>query len=274
MLHRIFDARPDILLESCSSGGNRFDLGMLCFSPQIWCSDDTDPIERLDIQKGLSYLYPLSAMGAHVSASPHSQTLRRTPFGTRFAVSCFGCLGYELDLRELTPAELREAKRQVEFYKKHRMTLQYGRFYRFTLPEGREAFSCVARDGAEAVTGHFRRLVHAAPAFEKLPAAGLERDALYEVGSLPPLLRISDFGALIKHALPLKLRADGAIMRRADRLAGLRQAAEKYRASGAALLDGIRLQNLFSGTGYDKALRLPGDFGSEIYLITRVGKAK
>lgn len=274
VLHRIFDARPDILLESCSSGGNRFDLGMLCFSPQIWCSDDTDPIERLDIQKGLSYLYPLSAMGAHVSASPHSQTLRRTPFGTRFAVSCFGCLGYELDLRELTPAELREAKRQVEFYKKHRMTLQYGRFYRFTLPEGREAFSCVARDGAEAVTGHFRRLVHAAPAFEKLPAAGLERDALYEVGSLPPLLRISDFGALIKHALPLKLRADGAIMRRADRLAGLRQAAEKYRASGAALLDGIRLQNLFSGTGYDKALRLPGDFGSEIYLITRVGKAK
>ena len=174
----------------------------------------------------------------------------------------------------LSVCECGEAKRQVEFYKKHRMTLQYGRFYRFTLPEGREAFSCVARDGAEAVTGHFRRLVHAAPAFEKLPAAGLERDALYEVGSLPPLLRISDFGALIKHALPLKLRADGAIMRRADRLAGLRQAEQKYRASGAALLDGIRLQNLFSGTGYDKALRLPGDFGSEIYLITRVGKAK
>jgi alpha-galactosidase len=68
VLRRIFGPRPDILLETCASGGNRFDLGMLCFSPQIWCSDDTDPIERLDIQGGLSYLYPQSCMGAHVSA--------------------------------------------------------------------------------------------------------------------------------------------------------------------------------------------------------------
>lgn len=274
VLHRVFDARPDILFESCSSGGNRFDLGMLCFSPQIWASDDTDPIERLDIQRGLSYLYPLSTMGAHVSASPHAQTLRHTPLGTRFAVSCFGCLGYELDLRELSPVEMREARRQIEFYKKHRMTLQYGRLYRFDLPDGREAFECVARDGAEAVTGHFRRLVHAAPAFEKLPADGLDAAALYEVESLPALLRISDFGGLIKHALPVKLRPGGAILRAADSLTGLRQDTERYTASGAALMDGIRLQNLFSGTGYNKALRLPGDFGSEIYLITRVGKAK
>lgn len=274
VLHRVFDARPDILFESCSSGGNRFDLGMLCFSPQIWASDDTDPIERLDIQRGFSYLYPLSTMGAHVSASPHAQTLRHTPLGTRFAVSCFGCLGYELDLRELSPVEMREARRQIEFYKKHRMTLQYGRLYRFDLPDGREAFECVARDGAEAVTGHFRRLVHAAPAFEKLPADGLDAAALYEVESLPALLRISDFGGLIKHALPVKLRPGGAILRAADSLTGLRQDTERYTASGAALMDGIRLQNLFSGTGYDKALRLPGDFGSEIYLITRVGKAK
>ena len=95
---------------------------------------------------------------------------------------------------------------------------------------------------------------------------GLDTSALYEVESLPPLMRISDFGALIKHALPVKLRHDGAVMRTADRLAGLRQSAEKYRASGAALMDGIRLGSLFLGTGYDKALRLPGDFGSEIYL--------
>lgn len=274
VLHRVFDARPDILFESCSSGGNRFDLGMLCFSPQIWASDDTDPIERLDIQRGFSYLYPLSTMGAHVSASPHAQTLRHTPLGTRFAVSCFGCLGYELDLRELSPVEMREARRQIEFYKKHRMTLQYGRLYRFDLPDGREAFECVSRDGAEAVTGHFRRLVHAAPAFEKLPADGLDAAALYEVESLPALLRISDFGGLIKHALPVKLRPGGAILRAADSLTGLRQDKERCTASGAALMDGIRLQNLFSGTGYDKTLRLPGDFGSEIYLITRVGKAK
>lgn len=274
VLHRIFDGRPDILLESCSSGGNRFDLGMLCFSPQIWASDDTDPVERLDIQKGLSFLYPLSTMGAHVSASPHSQTLRNTPFGTRFAASCFGCLGYELDLRELSPAELREARKQVEFYKKHRMTLQYGKLYRFELPDGRECFSCVSRDGAEAVTGLFRRLTHAAPAFEKLPARGLEPERVYEVESFPTLLKLSDFGALIKHALPIRIKHDGAVMRAVGRLRGLRQKSEKYRASGAALMDGIRLQNLFQGTGYDEKLRLPGDFGSELYLIKRVGNVK
>lgn len=131
-------------------------------------------------------------MGAHVSASPHAQTLRRTPLDTRFAVSCFGCLGYELDLRELTPVELKEARRQIAFYKKHRMTLQYGRLYRFELLDGREAFSCVARDGSEAVTGHFRRLVHAAPPFEKLPAAGLDPGALYEVES--PAAAFADRG--------------------------------------------------------------------------------
>ena len=250
VLRRIFDARPQVLLESCASGGNRFDLGMLCFSPQVWVSDDTDAVERLDIQKGLSYLYPLSAMGAHVSACPNAQTLRSTPMGTRFAVSCFGCLGWELDLRELTPAELGEARRQTEFYKKHRRTLQYGRFYRFTLPDGREGFSCVAQDGSEAVTGVFRRLLHAAPASQKLPCAGLEPGAMFEVESLPPL------------------------MRTADRLTGLRQAPERYRASGAALMDGIRLESLFLGTGYDKEIRLPGDFGSDIYLIKRVGKVK
>ena len=107
VLKRIFEPRPHILLESCSSGGNRFDLGMLCFSPQIWCSDDTDPIERLKIQTGLSYFYPQSAMGAHVSQSPHQQTLRDTPLATRFHAACFGCFGYELDFKYLTPEERR-----------------------------------------------------------------------------------------------------------------------------------------------------------------------
>ena len=98
ILNRIFVPRPQILLESCSSGGNRFDLGMICYSPQVWCSDDTDPIERLTIQGNLSYLYPQSTFGAHVSAAPHAQTLRHTPLATRGNVSFFGCLGFELDL--------------------------------------------------------------------------------------------------------------------------------------------------------------------------------
>ncbi|MBO7676675.1 MAG: alpha-galactosidase, partial [Erysipelotrichaceae bacterium] len=103
VLDRIFTPRSHVLLESCSSGGNRFDLGMMCYSPQIWASDDTDAIERIEIQKGLSYLYPISTMGAHVSASPHMQTLRNVPLETRFNVAAYGCLGYELDLSLLSP---------------------------------------------------------------------------------------------------------------------------------------------------------------------------
>ena len=105
VLGRIFGPRTHILLESCSSGGNRFDLGMLCYTPQVWCSDDTDPIERLTIQGSLSYLYPQSTFGAHVSAAPHAQTLRATPLTTRGNVSFFGWLGYELDLKHLLGVE-------------------------------------------------------------------------------------------------------------------------------------------------------------------------
>ena len=126
ILNRIFSPRPHILLESCSSGGNRFDLGMLCYSPQIWTSDNTDPVERLKIQGGLSYLYPLSTMGAHVSGAPHQQTLRDTPLSTRFNVSSFGCLGYELDLKYLSPVERREIKKQIAFYKLHRKSFKIG----------------------------------------------------------------------------------------------------------------------------------------------------
>ena len=130
VLERIFAPRPHVLLEMCSSGGNRFDLGMLRFAATIWASDDTDPIERLEIQQGLSYLYPLSTISAHVSASPHQQTLRDTPLSTRFNVAAFGCLGYEYDLDFLSAEERREITDQIAFYQAHRALFQFGRFRR------------------------------------------------------------------------------------------------------------------------------------------------
>jgi alpha-galactosidase len=124
VLRRIFRPRPQVLLETCSSGGNRFDLGMLTFGPQIWSSDDTDPIERLTIQQGLSYLYPQSAISAHVSASPNQQTLRVVPLSTRGNVASFGVLGYEMDLNALTDADRAEIREQTAFYKQYRHLLQ------------------------------------------------------------------------------------------------------------------------------------------------------
>lgn len=273
VLGRIFGPRPEILLESCASGGNRFDLGMLCFSPQIWLSDNTDPIERLDIQKGASYLYPLSTMGAHVSAVPHTQTLRATPLATRFNVSCFGCLGYELDLSALKPVEENEVKAQIKFYKQHRRTFQFGEFQRGEgLPDWQETFCCAARDGGEAVAGHFRRIVNSAPGFDTLAVAGLDGEADYHVATKPQGLRLGAFGRLIKYALPLNVKPDGTLLRGADRLIGLRDCVETYTVSGAALRCGLRLSNLYNGTGYTEHIRLPGDFGSNLYVITKDGK--
>lgn len=275
VLERLFAPRPDILLETCSSGGNRFDLGMLCYSSQIWASDNTDPIERLDIQKGLSYLYPLSAIGAHVSAAPHAQSLRNTPLCTRFNLSCFGDLGYELDLTELTGAEEKEVREQIEFYKKHRRVFQYGDFYRGDDPSGRdEFFTVVAKDGTEAVAGHFRRLVHSAPGFDMLSVPGLERQQMYRVETKPQTHGIGPFGRLIAYALPLKLSPRGRVLKALDKLYALPDCVERYEASGAALESGIRLANLMNGTGYNKNIRLPGDFGSSLYVMTRYGKTK
>ena len=184
VLRRIFLPRPQILLESCSSGGNRFDCGMLWFSPQIWCSDDTDPVERLRIQQSLSFLYPPSCFGTHVSASPHAQTLRHTPLSTRGNVSLFGCLGYELDLTELLPVEQAEIRAQTEFYRAHRRTLQYGRFTRGRTDGGGTVWQMQTKQ--ETVAAVFHGLQPAAPGYEHLCVTGLDGEKQYRLTSRPP----------------------------------------------------------------------------------------
>ena len=265
VLRRIFEPRPGVLLESCSSGGNRFDLGMLCFSPQVWTSDDTDPIERLTIQQGCSYLYPQSAMGAHVSASPHAQTLRATPLNTRGNVAFFGCLGYELDLKHLLPVEIKEIKAQIAFYKQYREIFQYGQFRRTKL-------GWQVSDGNVTLAGVFHRLVPAAPGYEQLRVAGLERDESYRVTSLSQAIRVGQFGSLLKHVAPVNIDPNGQLLRIADRHFTLPAGAEEVTASGGALMSGILLRPLFRGTGYDQNQRTQGDFGSDIYIIEKIAE--
>ncbi len=267
VLERIFGPRPEILLESCASGGNRFDLGMLCYSPQIWCSDDTDPIERLKIQGGLSYLYPQSVMGTHVSASPHAQTLRTTPLPTRGNLSFFGLLGYELDLRHLLPVEKREIAAQIAYYKAHRMLFQFGCFRRLETEEG-TAWQVGDRD--HLITGLFHALLPAAPGYERLRPYGLEEQEQYRVCSRPQALRVGPFGGLLRHISPVPINPNGSLLRLADRHYTLGDGGESFCASGAALMAGWMLSPRFSGTGYRKDLRMQGDFGSIIYEIRKV----
>ena len=268
VLRRIFEPRPEILLESCSSGGNRFDCGMLYFSPQIWCSDDTDPVERLRIQQSLSYLYPPSTFGAHVSASPHAQTLRATPLSTRGNVSLFGCLGYELDLTELLPVEQAEIRAQIEFYKAHRRTLQYGRFTRGRTDGGGAVWQAQTRE--ETVAGVFHGVQNAASGYERLRVTGLDAGKRYRLESRAQLLRVGDFGSLLRHVLPVKLNPNGLAVQTADSYYKMYDGQQTVTASGAAYGAGIMLAPRFAGTGYDADGRMQSDFGSNVYFIREV----
>ena len=260
ILDRIFTPRPHILLESCASGGNRFDLGMLCYGPQIWCSDNTDPIERLTVQGNLSYLYPQSTFGAHVSAAPHAQTLRSTPLCTRGNVSFFGCLGYELDLKHLINLEKDQIKEQIAFYKRYRSTFQFGLFRR--LKNGWQ----VSGD-THALAAVFRTLLPAAPGWESLQLKGLEGSKTYRFSTFAQKLRVGQFGSLIKHVVPVNLDPNGLLLRAADRHFTMPDGNQSLTASGAALMAGVRLLPLFRGTGYDPNQRTLTDFGSELFII-------
>jgi alpha-galactosidase len=246
VLDRIFAPRPHILLETCSSGGNRFDLGMLRHSAMIWASDDTDPIERLEIQQGLSYLYPLS---------------------TRFNVAAFGALGYEYDLDLLTSEERKEVRDQIAFYLAHRELFQFGRFRRGDEPADRYRWQ--VGDGDEAIVGVFQRRADASPAPDILPVAGLDPDAAYVVRSRAQRLMIARFGNLINHVTPVRLDPRGLVLQTVGRFHSLRDAVEEHRGTGSLLAEGIRLHDRFQGTEYNESIRMAGDHGSTLYTVQK-----
>ncbi len=133
-LERLVQRYPNILIEGCSGGGGRFDAGMLYYTPQIWCSDNTDAADRVRIQYGTSFGYPVSTVGSHVSAVPNHQTGRNMSLETRSITAMAGTFGYELDLGRLSEEEKRDIRRQVADYHKYAMLIQNGLYYRLTNP--------------------------------------------------------------------------------------------------------------------------------------------
>lgn len=180
---RLTKAHPEILFESCASGGARFDPGMLYYAPQTWTSDDTDAVERLKIQYGTSMLYPILSMGSHVSAIPNHQLHRLTSLHMRFAVAIFGTFGYELDPLALTEEEKDEIRDQVRFMKKYRRLIQFGTFYRLQSPfAGTEtAWMVVSEDKTQAIVGYYRVLEEINAPFRRLKLQGLAPDRLYAI---------------------------------------------------------------------------------------------
>jgi alpha-galactosidase len=183
LYRRLTAAFPQVLFESCAGGGGRFDPGLLGFAPQGWLSDDTDARERLFIQSGASLVYPLSSMGAHVSAVPNHQTGRSAPLSFRAMTAFFGVLGFELDPAKLSAEERAEIAGYTAFYRARRRLFQRGRFFRLQSPASPDyaAWMVLAPDGGEAVVGYYTLLAQPNPPPRRLRLGGLEADARYEL---------------------------------------------------------------------------------------------
>lgn len=183
VLETLLERYPHLLLEGCSGGGGRFDTGMLYYSPQIWCSDDTDAIERLQIQYGTSFCYPVNTMGAHVSAVPNHQTGRVTPISTRACVAMAGTFGYELDVNKMTEEEKEAVKRQIQIFKEQYDLISYGNYYRLTDPrkDSCAVWEMAAKDGSKALVSAVWQHVQATPAFLCVKPLGLCEDGMYRV---------------------------------------------------------------------------------------------
>ena len=186
LYQRLIDRFPRILFESCSSGGARFDPGMLYYAPQCWASDDTDAVERLKIQYGTSFVYPVSSMGAHVAAVPNHQLGRVTSLTTRANVAFFGAFGYEMDLTRLPPRGRELVARQVAFFKQYRRLLQFGAFWRLQSPfaHNEAAWMTVSPDRDTALVGDYLVLQQANAGYRRIRLAGLAPDRLYRVTPL------------------------------------------------------------------------------------------
>ena len=182
VMERLTTQFPQVLFESCSGGGGRFDPGMLHYMPQTWTSDNTDAISRLKIQYGTSLVYPLSSMGAHVAAVPNHQVGRITSIATRGHVAMAGNLGYELDLGSLSEEERKVVAEQIAFYKTKRKLIQFGRFYRLVSPfdNGSAAWMVVSPNQREALVWHINTLIAPNPPQERLRLQGLLPDRNYK----------------------------------------------------------------------------------------------
>ncbi len=269
LLQRFVDTFPNIIFEGSASGGGRYDLGMLCYMGQAMASDNTDPFDRLTIQEGSSYPYPLSVMANRVSESPNHLTLRRSSLESRFNVAAFGLLGYGLDLLRLSKKEREMVEKQIAYYKLHRQLFQYGEFFRIE-PTGKNqtVWGVTTPNRDEMLVLLFQEHAMASPPEDILRIPFADPNQLYDVTVRLEFIDIRTFGTLINKFSPIKLRNEGALQRLVSEKIALQNEVEFYTVGGDVLAyHGIRLNPQFAGEGFDEETRVMGDFSSRIYHI-------
>lgn len=258
---------PDILFEGCSSGGNRFDLGILCYFPQIWASDDTDAIMRTHIQNGYSYGYPMSVVTAHVSDCPNHQTLRNTPLYTRFNIASFGVLGYEINLCDIKNEEYEEIKKEILQYKKWREVFFFGDFYRVD----ENSWMVVDNIKSRAVYITWNELCKPNVFCRIMKTVGLDCEKEYHVYNIPMKHNLKEFGDLVNMVAPVHVKKDSLVHNALAKFVKMDGETEDYILPGSVLNNaGIKLSQAFGGTGYDNSTRLFQDFASRMYFIEEI----
>ena len=268
VLGRITELHPNVLIEGCASGGNRFDLGILCYCPQIWASDDTDAYQRLKIQHGYLYGYPQSCLSNHISESPSQQALRHNTIDTRFNVAAFGVLGYELIFSELSKFERERMAELIKIYKNNRHLLQFGEYRELSSNNDHLKYQVISKDKKNAIVAEYGVIQSITPQESILHTVGLLDDVTYKVDNVPVPHNIHEFGGLVNQILPVHLNPNGKIVDIASKHITMPSEKDNYIVKGSVLNNkGIILTPEWSASGFNEYVRVLRDYGSRLYVI-------
>ena len=265
---------PKVLWEGCASGGNRFDLGILSYFPQIWASDDTDAYERLRIQYNYSYGYPLSTLSNHVSSTPNQQTLRETALNTRFNVAMFGVLGYELLFSEIDKFDKERTRVLIQTYKERREIFQYGEFRALESNDNSIRWQVLSRDKKHAIIGVYYILQEINPKDTTLKVEGLV-PGKYTVKSMGIEHDIREFGNTLNMVTPFYVNPKGKLVAMIANFIKMPADVDNYDVDSSLLSsNGIKLNPQWSASGINESVRVMRDFSARLYLIDYVEEDK
>ncbi len=264
---------PTLWMENCASGGSRNDLGMFSYFDTGWVSDNTDSFSRCFIQKGMIKGYPPSLLSNHVAAKTSHQTLRKTSFGTKFNVACFGVLGYELNVLDLSPLEEKEIISEVSYYKEVRNTAQFGVYSLledFSLDNG---LFQEMRDENRILVNYVRSLQIPNPGFRRLPKLYADPSASYAYSVRKESIDLRKMGALVNAVSPVHIKEEGTIINLIASRKGLDNEKWSGNISGKGLLEGaLPLPQEWNGTGIGDDIAIVLDFGARLYRFEKIAE--